>query len=74
MLFTSVALLVAASLALAGALGLSVWQRKSNDCQRFQTIEYILNDADEDDVAVIQFFLQLREVEHLLKEGADQQS
>jgi hypothetical protein len=73
MLFISTALLVAASLALAGALGLSMWQRTA-DNRYFRAVEYILNDTDEDDLAVIKFFLQVREVDLLLKEGIDYQS
>lgn len=72
MVFSTVAGLVVASLALAAALGLSFWARSGGEL-RYKAIEYILNKADADDLAVLEFFMHLREVDLLLLEGTDEE-
>lgn len=67
----SIACLVAASLVLVGALGVSIYQRKSAGYQRWAAVSYILYHADEGDLEVLEFFSRIREVELLIEEGTD---
>lgn len=67
----SIACLVAASLVLVGALGVSIYQRKSAGYKRWAAVSYILYHADEGDLEVLEFFSRIREIELLIEEGTD---
>lgn len=66
-----VAGLAVSALAMAGVLALSIWQRKSHGERRFNALEYVIEMADEDDIAIMKIVCELREFQLLIEEGDD---